>query len=90
MATDRLSEEEFADYLFEVRRTAMQNLTELRTINRDALPPDARTAFDAQVEGWLQIVAMTEPEAVADHLLAAEMLGRELTLDESRALLLRQ
>ena len=69
---------------------AIEHLAEPRALDCNALPDDTRAEFDRNVEHWLMVFAMTEPEAVADHLAAAEELGRELTLEEAKALLLRQ
>jgi hypothetical protein len=83
MKNGGLSEKEFADYLFEVCATAVRKLAELRTLDRDAMPVDARPAYDRELEGWLQIFAMTEPDVVAGPLLDAEDLARQLTLEEA-------
>jgi hypothetical protein len=90
MADDKLSEAELAEYIRDVCETAIKHLAALRTVDRDALADDVRAELEQHIGHRMMVFAMTEPEAVADHLAAAEALWRQLTLEESRALLLKQ
>jgi len=48
------------------------------------LPLEVRDAYEQERAGWVEILALTEPDAVAHHLTRCQHADRDLTDDEVR------
>jgi hypothetical protein len=83
-----MTADELAAFIAEVRSQVEEALAQLDTVDRDALPPKLRNEYDAARARWEALGAhVTNEDALAMHIEAVERAGRELTADESLALL---
>ena len=87
---DSCSEEELATFVADVRAKCEARLAELNMIESETLPPDLLAEYEAQRQRCLDLLALTEPEAVELHESACEHAGPELTQEEARALVRKQ
>jgi hypothetical protein len=85
-----ITAEELAAFLDEVRAECDAALARLDTVVPALLRPNLRKQYEEQRQGWLDLRALAEDDAMALHELACLRTGRELTQPEARALLRRQ
>ncbi len=88
--TAGMTDAEFRAWLADTRADIAARLAEVDALDLAALDPITRADMDALRAELIELQAATEDEAIAREFAASEMVDRELTADEARALLRRQ
>jgi len=85
-APDRMTAEELAAFLTDVRVECDERLAMLAAVDPETLPPELRDEYDSALRNWTALRELTG-DAHEFHLAVSEELGREMTAAELRALL---